>query len=113
MTDAFAPIRARYLAFAENEARGVSPLYEALARSVAESDDLLCFIAALPEPKQQPNLVFAAVRHLHGTPEDPRHFARLVERHADAIRQLILARGTQTNEPGRCAVLLPVLARLP
>ena len=107
------PLRARYLDFAEHEAKGVSPLYEQLARYVAESDALLRFIAALPGPKQQPNLVFAAVRHLYGTPRDATHFAELVDQHAEPVRALILARSTQTNEPGRCAVLLPVLARLP
>jgi hypothetical protein len=111
--DLFARLRARYLDFAENEAKGASPLYEELARAVAESDALLQFIASLPPPKQQPNLVFAAVRHLYGTPRDAAHFAELVAEHAEPVRALILARSTQTNEPGRCAVLLPVLARLP
>jgi hypothetical protein len=31
----------------------------------------------------------------------------------DAVRSIILRRSTQTNEPGRCALLLPVLAKLP
>jgi hypothetical protein len=31
----------------------------------------------------------------------------------DALRAVMLARSTQTNEPGRCAALLPVLTRLP
>jgi hypothetical protein len=110
---ALRPLRDRYLAFAENEAKGVSPLYEQLARAVSESEPLLRFIAALPAAKQQPNLVFAAVRHLYGAPRDARHLAELVERHPEPIRRLILARSTQTNEPGRCAVLLPSLARLP
>jgi hypothetical protein len=111
--DGFAPLRERYLRFAEQEAKGVSPLYEEVARGVATSEPLLGFISTLPEAKQQPNLVFAAVRHLHGTPEDADHFARLVAGGPEPVRRLILARGTQTNEPGRCAVLLPVLARLP
>ena len=111
--DPFAPLRARYLHFADHEAKGVSPLYEDLARAVAESDALLRFVAALPGAKRQPNLVFAAVRHLYGTPADRDRFAELVERHPEPIRQVILARSTQTNEPGRCATLLPVLARLP
>jgi len=106
-------LRERYRRFAEHEAKGVSPLYEALARAVAGSEALLGFVGSLPEAKQQPNLVFAAVRHLCGTPADPAHFAELVARHAEPIRALILARSTQTNEPGRCAVLLPALARLP
>lgn len=105
-------VRERYLRFAENEARGVSPLYEELARAVAGSEPLLRFVAALPAAKQQPNLVFAAVRHLYGTPGDGDRFARLVAAHPEPIRRLILARSTQTNEPGRCATLLPVLAQL-
>lgn len=109
----FARLRMRYRIFAEHEAKGVSPLYEALARAVAESEPLLGFIASLPPAKQQPNLVFAAVRHLYGTPADAREFAALIERHPEPIRALILRRGTQTNEPGRCATLLPALARLP
>ncbi|HEU4884266.1 MAG TPA: DUF2332 domain-containing protein [Longimicrobium sp.] len=111
--DVFADIRARYRGWADHEAHGVSPLYEAMAREVAESEALLGFVASLPERKQQPNLVFAAVRHLYGTPRDPGHFAELVARHGEAIRAIVLARSTQTNEPGRCATLLPVLARLP
>lgn len=117
MSDADHPsltqLQERYIRFAGHEAKGVSPLYEALARAVAESEALLGFVASLPEPKQQPNLVFAAVRRLYGTPADPSHFAELVARHAEPIRALILRRSTQTNEPGRCAVLLPALARLP
>ena len=109
----FAGLRRRYLGWIDREARGVSPLYEALARGVAESDALLAFVAALPGPKQQPNLVFAAVRHLYGTPRDGRHLEELIEAHPDAIREVIMARSTQTNEPGRCATLLPALARLP
>lgn len=113
MDERFEPLRTRYRDFAEREAKGVSPLYEELARAVAESAPLLRFIASLPEPRQQPNLVFAAVRHLYGTPRGARHFAELVAAHPEPIRRLVLARGTQTNEPGRCAVLLPALAALP
>lgn len=111
--DPYAEIRDRYQRWADHEASGASQLYEELARAVAESEAVLGFIASLPPGKQQPNLVFAAVRHLYGTPRDPRHFAELVGRHAEAIRAVVLARRTQTNEPGRCATLLPVLARLP
>lgn len=103
----------RYRAFAEVEAKGASPLYEALALAVSQSDELLAFISSLPAPKQQPNLVFATVRQLCGTPKGPRHFAELIDRHALAIRALIAKRSTQTNEPGRCAALLPVFVRLP
>jgi len=107
-----AAVRSRYLDFADEEANGVSPLYEHLARAVANSGPLLEFVSSLPAAKRQPNLVFAAVRRLHGTPEDGAHLERIVAVDGPAIRSLILARRTQTNEPGRCAVLLPVLARL-
>ena len=111
--DPVAGVRQRYVAWAEREPRGVSPLYEAMARYVAQSQAAAAFVAALPPPKQQPNLVFAAVRHLYGTPRDGRHLEELIEAHPDAIREVIMARSTQTNEPGRCATLLPALARLP
>lgn len=106
-------VRLRYQHFADYEAFGVSPRYVELALAVVASPPLLRFIAALPVVKQQPNLVFAAVRHLYGTPSDGPHLAELVERNQAAIRALILARRTQTNEPARCATLLPVLCQLP
>jgi hypothetical protein len=109
----FGPLRVRYCDFAEQEASGLSPLYVELARAVAESERLLGFISSLPARKQQPNLVFAAVRHLCGTPRDALHFADLVTANETAIRALILQRSTQTNEPGRCAALLPALGLLP
>jgi hypothetical protein len=107
-----AHVRTRYLHFAEHAARGASPVYEALARAVAGSQPALRFIATLPQAKQQPNLVFAAVRHLHGVPRDGRHLEQLIARDAAAIRDLVERRSTQTNEPARCATLLPALARL-
>ena len=106
-------VRCRYLRFAEDEALGISPLYEELARAICLDENLTDFIASLPPQKQQPNLVFAAVRHLYGTPRDAPHFAALIAARREPIHALILARSTQTNEPGRCATLLPVLARLP
>jgi len=105
-------IRRRYRRFAEFEARGVSSLYEELAQAVCSDGPLIQFISSLPKAKQQPNLVFAAVRHLFGTPKTAGDFAALVAKNADPIRQLILTRSTQTNEPGRCATLIPALARL-
>ncbi len=109
----FEQLRLKYLRFAENEAKDVSPLYQELAQAVADSATMLRFIASLPTPKQQPNLVFAAVRRLFGTPADAQQFAQVIVRHQHAIRELILVRTTQTNEPSRCAVLLPLLSQLP
>jgi Uncharacterized protein conserved in bacteria (DUF2332) len=106
-------VRRMYMRFAESEALGISPLYEELARTICFDEDLTDFISSLPPEKQQPNLVFAVVRHLYGTPRDTQHFKSLIETGRDPIRAMILARSTQTNEPGRCSTLIPVLARLP
>ncbi len=102
-----------YRRFAEDEARGKSPLYEELARGVAADDEILDLLLSLPRLKRQPNLLFAAAGYLLGTPNGWSRFRRGVMQRKDALRTLMLMRSTQTNEPGRCAALLPVLARLP
>lgn len=61
-------LAARYLRFAEEEARGRSPSYECFTRGVADDPQVLDFLATLPEEKRQPNLLLAAVRHLCGVP---------------------------------------------
>ena len=101
-----------YLAFAEREAHGRSALYEALARGVAADPVALALLAELPRAQQQPNLLFAAVKYLYGTPGDWGNFRRLLLEHGDEIRATMMAQSTQTNEPARCATLLPLLARL-
>lgn len=106
-------IAGRYRRFAELEARGSSSLYEAFALGVAGDAFALDYLAALPVEKQQPNLLFAALRHVCGTPRDWSEFAGLLREHAEEVRATMLSRRTQTNEPGRCAALLPVLACLP
>ena len=108
-----ADLAARYIRFADEEARGRSPLYEALARGVAGDHEILGFLLALPREKQQPNLLFASVRHLFGVAADWPQFRRTLLENPVAVRSVMLARSTQTNEPARCATLLPVLARLP
>lgn len=104
---------ARYRRFAEGEAHGRSPLYEVLAEGVAEDEAVLERLAELPEPKRQPNLFFAAYRHLFGLPAGWAAFRARVLSDFPAIAAVMTARSTQTNEPARCAVLLPVLASLP
>jgi hypothetical protein len=102
-----------YTIFAATEARGQSASYERLALAVAQSDDLLDFLMSLPAERRQPNLFLAAIRHLHGVPQTAERLAEIVRRDTAHIRSLMLSRATQTNEPARCAVLLPVLASLP
>src|SRR5207248_8932571 len=70
-------------------------------------------LAKMPKPKWQPNLLLGAVRHLYGTPAEPHEFRRLVREHWDEIAAVMSVHSTQTNEPARCATLLPVLGRLP
>ncbi len=112
-TSALAETARVYRRFADDEARDQSPLYEALARQVAADDEILRFLLTLPKAKRQPNLLLAAVRHLCGTPADGADFRRRLLAARTAVRGLMLERSTQTNEPARCAVLLPALVALP
>jgi hypothetical protein len=104
-------IAERYERFAD-EAVGRSPLYFEIAHAVAGTPPVLDLLAAMPPAKWQPNLLLGAVRYLYGTPSSPQEFVSLVESHAEQIAEVIAAHSTQTNEPARCATLLPVLAQL-
>jgi hypothetical protein len=106
-------IAERYLRFARHEAHGQSALYKALSNHVAANDRLLGFLSGLPADRQQPNLLFAAVRLVAGIPDDIAALDEAIETHGPAIANVMRTRTTQTNEPGRCAVLLPVFSRLP
>jgi hypothetical protein len=103
---------ANYRAFAQ-ECRDRSPAYESLAQSVAQDAAVLGFLDALPRPKRQPNLLFAAAYYLLGHPADIAALRGLVDRRGTELAALMAARRTQTNEPARCATLLPALAQLP
>lgn len=102
-----------YNTFAAMEARGQSATYEMLAGRIADDAELLALIEQLPEPKRQPNLLFGAVRFLGGPVGDYQAFRAWTVAEWEAVRRTMRARRTQTNEAGRCAVLLPVLAGLP
>lgn len=105
-------IAERYRRFARTEAAGRSALYETLANHVAGSSAALAFLDRLPQDRQQPNLLFAALRIVAGTPASVAEFDDALNEHHVAITEVMLKRTTQTNEPGRCAVLLPSLARI-
>ena len=81
--------------------------------SVAGDPEVLAFLAAFERVKQQPNLFLAAVRHVCGTASGWPEFRGWVMAHGQEIRSVMLGRRTQTNEPARCATLLPLLASLP
>jgi len=116
MIDAPEPLAAvaeRYRTFAAEEVRGVSPSYERLSLEVAESREILDFLLGLPSARRQPNLLLAAARTIAGRVPDKDLVIELIRDPEARLRTLMLARTTQTNEPARCAVLLPVLANLP
>ncbi len=104
---------ANYLRFSRHEAAEKSPLYAELTESVAHDPAMLAFLAKRPPAKRQPNLLLGAVRYLYGTQRDYASFRAAVLENQDVIADVVEHRRTQTNEPGRCAVLLPFLARLP
>ena len=74
---------------------------------------MLALLDTLPPAKRQPNLLFGVVRLLGGPVEDPAAFHDYTVANWPAIEAELRIRATQTNEAGRCAVLLPVLAALP
>jgi hypothetical protein len=113
MSEGSARLAQTYLAFAEKEAKGRSPLYHEICRGVAGDAILLARLSALPREKRQPNLFLAAVKYLHGVARDWAHFRDMALTHWAQIAAVIARRRTQTNEPARCATLLPLLARLP
>ncbi|MBQ0983977.1 DUF2332 domain-containing protein [Streptomyces sp. F63] len=105
--------RQRYRDFAAQEAGGHSTTYVELAEGIAADPELPALIDLLPQPKRQPNLLLASVRFLGGPVTGYSAFRTWTIGHWPRVRATILERRTQTNEPGRCASLLPVLAGLP
>jgi len=101
-----------YRAFAV-EARGRSPQYEELAMAVADNPRILEFLNAMPPAKRQPNLLFAAACYLLGEPADLAVLRKLIRDRGGELAATMRSRRTQTNEPARCATLLPALALLP
>jgi len=97
-----------YEAFAADESPGCSPTYNALARAVVADDGLLALLETLPERLRQPHLLFGALRWY----DAPLTTGWAVE-HWPEVRAVLTTRRVQTNEPGRCALLLPALATLP
>jgi hypothetical protein len=105
----YGPIEEKYREFAA-DARD-SPCFVDWALGVAHDPEVQAWLATLPDPKQQPNLVFAAARW-HGleapAPYDALRAALLGD--DGRIRATVLERATQTNEAGRLATLVPAFA---
>jgi hypothetical protein len=107
-------LAAEYRRFSVEETAGRSALYTELTREVAGDRELLAILCELEPAKRQPNLLLAAVRHLYGdfARDWPQFRERFFARRDEAL-EIIRTHRTQTNEPARCAALLPVLASLP
>lgn len=111
--DAGAAVAARYDRFARVEAPGRSARYAEWAAGVAGDAAVQAVLARIPASRRQPPLVFAVTRLLGaGEPGYPRWRDWLLA-HADEVVAECGRRSVQTNEPLRCAALLPALSRVP
>ncbi|HKP08763.1 MAG TPA: DUF2332 family protein, partial [Microbacterium sp.] len=103
----------RYGRFARDEAPGRSALYAEWAHGVAADPELAAILARIPATRRQPPLVFAVTRML-GAPETALPaWADWLREHADEVVGAASVRRLQTNEPQRCAALVPALATVP
>lgn len=105
-----ARIKRRYRQFADTECKGYSDIYYGLGLAVSEDDEVVGFIAEMPVI--QPNLFFASIQLLTGPDSMPKTGSDLrafVRQRGREIRDVMRSHRTQTNEVGRCAVLLPAL----
>ncbi|MDN3496232.1 DUF2332 domain-containing protein [Planococcus sp. APC 4015] len=104
-------VATRYARFAV-EARGRSALYEQWAAGVAGDPDAAAVLARIPETSRQPPLVFAVTRLLGAPEAGYPDWAVWLAAHADEVVAEASRRRLQTNEPLRCAALLPALSTI-
>lgn len=107
--DLWSDVVTQYRGFAADA--GDSPCFEEWSIGVTSDPQVQEWIGSLPQPKQQPNLVFAAARWC-GVPAPAPYAVLRAALLADdgPIRDTVLSRATQTNEVGRLATLVPALA---
>ena len=106
-------VKKRYLFFGEKEVRGRCPIYEKLALQIAADLDLISLIATFPKNKRQPNLLLASLRKFFNRVPSFQEARALMLDNPEPLTDIIFSHSTQTNEPGRCATLLPLLCQLP
>lgn len=107
-----AAVAERFARFARDEAPGRSPLYGQWAAGVAADADVQRVLARIPATRRQPPLVFAVTRLLGSGEPDFAAWRDWLLAHADAVAVEATRRSLQTNEPLRCAALLPALSRI-
>ncbi len=100
----------RYGRFARDEAPGRSALYAAWAARVAADPGVAGLLARIPATRRQPPLVFAICRMLGAPETDAADWADWLAVHTDDVVDEVSRRSLQTNEPLRCAALLPALS---
>lgn len=105
--DAAQHTAATYDQYARRWFAGHSDVYAGWAAHVATQPGTAALIATLPPDKRQPNLVFAASRFAGCPDAGAAAWGTFLREHWAAIRQVVLSHRTQTNEPRRCATLLP------
>ncbi len=130
MASSLDTVRERLRRFAEYEAAEHSPLYSHLAAKAATDDDVAVLLTSASGNDAHPTLLFAAAHRL--LQSDPVHpltryypslggldgpdertwalFRGFVLERAEAMRELVATRFTQTNEVRRAAVLYPAVA---
>jgi hypothetical protein len=99
-----------FRSFAERECKGYSDRYYRLANTAADDDRIMAFVSERPDP--QPNLFLAAIQFLTGPdamPTDAATLSKFVDEHRSELIAVMESHHTQTNEVGRCAVLLPAM----
>jgi hypothetical protein len=108
-----------------------APFFAAMCAAIAERPDLVELLAAAPDEQQSPVLVLAALHDrvladpgselaawFPTVASDPRAgdvgpvLARFMAAHAAELHRIVTTRSTQTNEIGRCGLLVPALGRL-
>lgn len=122
-------LRTMFRDFAASTVR--APLYARLAAGIADDDELVTLLLHAPAPQRQPVLLFACVHDLLLAGRDQELAAwfpnltdppadgdplpalrRFCSEHRDELCRALSTRSTQTNEIGRCAILLPALGLL-
>jgi hypothetical protein len=96
-----------YRDFAEGALAAGSPTYARLSAQVADDPRVTGLLDTLPV-RPHPTLLFGALRW-HDAPLS----ADWIVQHWALVADVLLTKRTQTNEPARCALLLPALAALP
>ncbi len=100
----------RYARFAREEAPRRSPLYARWAQRVVEGRDAAAVLARIAPAHRQPALVFAVTRMLGCGQVPAEQWAAWLTAHADEVVAECMRRSVQTNEPLRCAALVPALS---